>query len=177
MLFVSRKKYNILEERYVKLRDLKVAGDLTIEKLEMDLNDKTNQCEALAHELEVHKNRSESAYNRERNKRAKRIKEYEDKIAMLEKETADKKKLNIRIKQLESDNETLTALNDKYLADMRKFKNEYEKAEKLVLQLTESIENERKKPTVEELKWEKVKVDKTKLKGTKKDKSKKVAKK
>lgn len=170
MFLVSRKKYNVLEERYNKVRDLKVAGDLTIQKLEMELNDKS-------HELEVHKHRSESAYNRERNKRAKRIKEYEDKIAMLEKQATLKKKLEIRIKQLESDNTTLTALNDKYLADSKKWKNEYENAEKLVLQLTEALENEKKKPTVEELKWENVKVDKTKLKGTKKDRSKKVVKK
>lgn len=167
MLFVSKKKYKELDFKYQMLRKENVAQRYTITQQEMEINDSNTIIENYKKEAAVAKkseeenrNRSAAAVNREKWKRAKRIKD-----------------LEFRISQLEKDNSTLTKLNEKYLNRGKELKNELDQATDLIQKLTTELDkqkkkNSRKKPTVEDLKWETHQCDRDKLKGTSKSKTK-----
>lgn len=165
MCFVSKRKYNVLKECYEVLKNEKVARDITIDRLEEELNDQKlinnaamGEVERVHHQLDTYKNRSASAVNREKWKRAKKIKDYE-----------------FRIAQLEKTNSELMSLNDKYLRDLKQIKTQYELAAQVAQELTKACDGKIKhdnKPTVEELKWETHQCEREKLKGTRKSQNK-----
>ncbi len=143
--FVSRTKYE-------ELWDEKVARDITIDELKTELNDMEQtlqvalkSAEKSGLELQTHRKMSEQAQKREKNKRAKHINELKTEIEVLKKSETE------------------------HLETIKNLKKQLEQSEETCSELTAALENEKRKPTVEDAKFERIRHE-NKLVGSKKGK-------